>query len=664
MSDTIKNINKITESIIKMIDAVYKEVLKISPNNQTYHNTLRKIGLLYNEIHEPLNRITFMQYSHIDSAVRNASKKADIKIENFITNIETKLDIFKILLNIKKKTENGEIKLNYIEKKYLDKSLLDSKRNGLYLEKKMRNELKKIHKRLILLGSKFLANIVNDDTKAYFTKDELKGVSDQFLESLDTIHGDKILDTKIEDRDNTYYIIHMKSPYINPIMKNAVYEETRKKLYTIQRSRCLQNIDILLEAIQLRKKFANILKYDTFSKFMLEKRMAGNQENVNMFLNDLLNLLKPIRNKEIKTMELLKKGELYPWDIKFYEELIMKKKFNIDTENVKEYFPLEHIIKCMFKKYQTIFNIIIVETDITEDDYEMFGHKKISKFVVKSCETKSLMGYFIIDLFPHKGKYNHYACFPIANRIIDKDGNTIIPANCVLLGNFTEPTKKKPSLLKHDEIETLFHEFGHVIHNILGAAEYSLFSGSKVEWDFLEMPSQLLENLCWEKDYLKELSNHWKTGKKLQDKIIDSMISARYLNVGLKNCRQIFYATFDQIIHGDITNISNNKKLFNIYNTMSTEILGISNDTHLTDISTFNHIMSGYSASYYSYLWSEVYADDIYSVLKENPHKWDDYCKKILLLGATMNAHDMMYNFLNREPNNKAFLKNITNNVI
>ncbi|KAK2705098.1 hypothetical protein QYM36_017217 [Artemia franciscana] len=344
-------------------------------------------------------------------------------------------------------------------------------------------------------------------------------------------------------------------------------------------------------------------------------------------------------------------GKIDFWDTRYYATIVEETRYSVNKEKLRPYFPMEKVTQGLLKIYEEILGL-----NFTEEKEADKWHDDATVYRANDSETGELLGYFVLDLFPRDGKYGHAAVFPLVSGCLDPHGNRIVPF-CAMLTNFTKPTSDRPSLLDHDEVETYFHEFGHAMHHICSKAEFKKFSGTRVERDFVEAPSQMLENWCWQEEPLKRMSGHYKTGEPLPSDLMATLRASRLANAAGFNLRQIILATFDQKVHTET--VTDTEKLFSdLYKT----ILDVETIPGTNFAGTFNHLASGYPAQYYGYLWSEVFSADMFEskFAKEgvmNPKVGMEYRRKILEPGGSVDADVMIRNFLGRDPTMDAFLR-------
>lgn len=497
------------------------------------------------------------------------------------------------------------------------------------------------------LGIQFQKNLGEEKRRLEFSTSELEGLPGDFIAAAEKSSTGKIS-------------LDLKYPSYIPVMKLCKVESTRQQMEKAFNARCIEeNTKILEELVELRAQSAKIMGYATHADFVTEIRMSKSASSVEKFLAQLSSKLTPLLEREIKVLLELKKkekadrgeefdGKINAWDKSYYCDMVEKEQYSVDQELFKPYFPLEVVTKGMLDIYQELLGLIFVQEDSLPT-----WHEDVMVFKVKDKATSEYVGLFYLDLHPREGKYGHAACWPLQPSCNFRDGRLKPVSACVC--NFTKPTADKPSLLLHNEVETFFHEFGHCMHNICSLAEMQMFSGTSVERDFVEAPSQMLENWCWEKDALKRMSAHVETSEPLPDDLIDPLIKSRNANTGIFNKRQILLGTFDQTIHS-----SDSINTTATFAQMSIDIAGFATQDGTNMPASFGHLAGGYDAQYYGYLWSEVFSADMFQRFKQSgifsPEVGADYRRFILQPGGSKDASDMIEGFLGRAPNDAAFL--------
>ncbi|CAG0897655.1 unnamed protein product [Cyprideis torosa] len=324
----------------------------------------------------------------------------------------------------------------------------------------------------------------------------------------------------------------------------------------------------------------------------------------------------------------------------------------VDQEALKPYFPLERVTEGLLKIYQSLLGLKF--TEVT-DSVEVW-HPEVTVYQVHDAPSGELLGYFALDLFPREGKYGHAAVFEMQPSCVMEDGKRQV-AGAAMMANFTKPTSTKPSLLKHDEVETYFHEFGHVMHYICARADLAEFAGYRTERDFVEAPSQMLENWVWEKEALRLMSGHYLDGSLLPDDMIEKLVAAKNANAGHFNLRQIVLGTFDQRIH-----TRPSADTATLFAETYKEIMGLETIPDTNRTASWGHLAGHYDAQYYGYMWSEVYSMDMFETKFKsagimNPMVGVEYRKLILEPGGTKDGADMLQEFLGRSPSQEPFLR-------
>ena len=398
--------------------------------------------------------------------------------------------------------------------------------------------------------------------------------------------------------------------------------------------------------------------------------MAKSPETVANFLSELKEKLIPLATKELEVYRKLKQEEssrlnieyddvIRSFDTMYLNRVNLEKNYQIDEEEIKQYFPLEVVTKGMLEVYEQILSL-----KFTKVENPKVWHPDVQMFVVHDASTNDFVGQFYLDMFPREGKYGHACAIPLVGHHQKPDQSYQYPI-AAMVTNFAKPTPDTPSLLPFSDVETFFHEFGHIMHGICSKTKYPQFAGTSVERDFVEAPSQMLENWCYEKEVLEKLSGHYSDiSKKLPDNIIEKLIAAKNADTGILNLRQIFFATFDQIIHSYETESIDTQS---IYHQTRRNVTTIEEIEGTNGAASFGHLMGGYDAQYYGYLYSQVFSADMYLEFKKNgvlsPVVGKKYRDIILARGGEVDSMDSLIEFLGREPTIDAFLVSIGCNV-
>ncbi|MBI4225253.1 MAG: Zn-dependent oligopeptidase [Candidatus Sungbacteria bacterium] len=529
----------------------------------------------------------------------------------------------------------------------------DYRRMGMDLAAAKRAEVKKNGKLLNKLTLAFQKNLNEYHDEIRVDRKELAGLPESYISGL-------ARDSKGK------YMVTLKYPDLHPFLRHAQDEARRKELIEkYLRHGGIQNVAILQKALKLRERNAKLLGYKTHAHFVLEVKMAKTPERVLEFINGLVAHTRSAAKKEVTELTERKRKEtgdtktkLEFHDVSFYAELVRQQKFSLDSEKVREYFPLEFVLAAMFAVYAKLLSVTFKK---------LSGFKLWSPDVVlyEVADAKgSRLGYFGLDMYPRPGKYGHMAAFntvagSAADFTIRQSVERIAPV-CFLVGNFPKPGKNRPSLLSHGEVDTLFHEFGHIMHFTLGNPRFASQNSFAVAGDFVEMPSQMLENWTWDRKILKKISRHYRTGKPLPDSMIDGMLAARNFLEAYGVTRQMVLASYDMALHlkPPKTAAENSTLMMKL----NKKMLGIEMPKNSMFGAGFGHLMGEYDAGYYGYAWSKVYAADLFTRFEKegimSSRAGKDY-RNLLAKAATQDEMKMITAFLGRKPNDKAFLKQL-----
>ena len=640
---TVDEIKLLYDKSVSEFEDKIKNILLIKKEDRNFKNTVASFENALASLNYEINIPIFLGYVSTEPDIRNAATDLELKMGKYFVDIFTREEIFNA---IDEYSKNIKENLNEVDRRLLDKIIYAFKKNGLYGDEKTRKKVKKLLKDLVELEVEFAKNI--RETRDYIEVDE---------KSLDGL--DKNYKKRLKKNENGKYIISTDYPDYIPFMDNSKDDNARKALEIKFNNRCYpQNVELLEKAIKIRRKIAKLLGYDNFADYVLEDRMAKNSNKVFEFLKNLYKDLKKKGKKELKVLLKLKNKEmgsddktLYNWQWRYYANMYKKENFSVDYEKIREYFPLEIVIDGMFDVFSKFFGVKFIPKELPK------WHSDVKTYEVCDGNNK-LIAYFYFDLFPRDGKYKHAACFGLVKGREIPDGSYQIPA-AAIVSNFTPPSQNMLSLLKFDEVVTLFHEFGHVTHNIFTRSKYSFFAGTSVSRDFVEVPSQVLENWVYDKDVLKKISSHYITKEPIDDKTIEKLIAARNATSGLFYLRQLFFALIDMVYHTKKSSFDTTK----VYEKLMKKIFMIPMTKGTHPQASFGHIMGGYEAGYYSYLWSEVISSDFFEEFKKNgifnPEVGKRYIDKVLSRGGSIDEEKQVKEFLGREVSNQAFFKKI-----
>lgn len=617
----------------KRAESQLQGIAVLPETTRTFENTPEALETALWDLSDSQSANTFLKYVAVSSSVRSAAHDCESMLAQFVVDVFTREDLYAAVKQYAAKNEPlaGE------RARLLDKELLDFERNGLKLEASKRARIKDIKKRLVELELQFGKNLNEVKDFLLVTRQELDGLPDDYINRL--------------QRDGDRYKVTLDYPDYFPFMANARNSDARRRLEHLYNNRARdQNLVILAEVLQLRKKAANLLGYPTHAHYVLEDRMAKDPETVRRFIERVQKRVKPLAKEELKVLKALKAEEegrkaakrFHAWDWRYYDNKLKKDKHQLDLEKIKEYFPVDKVTEGLLSIYQELLGVKFRRVEDAKT-----WHPDVKLFEITDAQDGSIRGYFYMDLFPREGKYKHAAAFSLVQGRALADGSYQPPVSSMVC-NFNKLLKHG----EHEEVETFFHEFGHIMHQTLTRARYGRFSGTNVSRDFVEAPSQMLENWVWDAKLLARM-----TAKPLPDDLLRRMLAAKNVNVGLVTLRQLFFGSIDQLYHTDPP-----RDTTAAYGRLMERISLIPMSAGVHPEASFGHLM-GYDAGYYGYMWSKVYAEDMASRFQTegllNPVTGRRYRELVLEKGSSEDEAKLLRDFLGREPNEEAFVKSL-----
>ncbi|PIA81154.1 peptidase M3 [Gaetbulibacter sp. 4G1] len=632
------------------------EIDKIVDNAEspTFENTIEALDFSG----EQLDRISSI-FFNLNSAETNAeiqkiAQEVSPLLSEFSNDITLNENLFKRVKSVYDKKD--EFELSVEQETLLDKKYKSFSRNGANLSEDKKEKLREIDKQLSQLKLKFGENILSETNKFEMLitdKKELSGLPEGTKEAAYQL---------AESKNKKGWLFTLDYPSYIPFVTYADNRELRKKISLAAGAKGfkndeLDNQDNVIKIAKLRYERAKLLGYSTHAHFVLEERMAKTPETVQNFLNELLEKAKPAAESEFKNLESFAKelhniNRLEKWDSAYYSEKLKQKLFSLDDEQLKPYFKLENVINGAFTVASKLFDLNFEEIN-NIDKY----HNDVLTYKVTN-NNGDLISIFYADFFPRKGKRNGAWMTSFKPQYV-KDGTNERP-HVSIVCNFTKPTINKPSLLTFNEVTTLFHEFGHALHGMLANTTYPSLSGTNVYWDFVELPSQILENWCYQKDALELFAKHYETGEVIPMDLIEKIKKSATFNEGIQTLRQISFGLLDMSWHGQNPSEITNVKAHEVVAFKRTNLFPEVAENCMS--TAFSHIFQGgYSSGYYSYKWAEVLDADAFEYFEEtgifNKEVATKFKNNVLSKGGTENPMTLYKRFRGKEPKPEALLK-------
>ncbi len=642
------------DAVLKEADAALDEIGKLPPKAVTFANTIGALDAIGYKVGTVANRLSLTKETSRDAMVREAAEKAVTKIEKWSVGLDYREDVYKSVqafVRTKAKLAGESVRL-------LEHTLRDYRRAGLSLPPEKRREVEKRRKELADLTNTFQTNVTNATAPVEFTRAELDGVPDDFLTSPQI---------KKSDDGQTITIMANEAYQAQAVLDNARNEVTRRKVY-VARDSLASNVNgpLLNEVITLRFDIARRLGYASWADYQTETKMVKNGAAAVKFLDELIKGIQPKFAAEVEEMRKLKvadtsdeKAKIYVWDWRYYNNQLKKRKYTVDAEALRVFFPMEKTMAGMFRIYEGIFGLKFTQL---EAPYKWVDDLQL--WLATDAQTGEPMGLFYLDLYPREGKYNHFAQFGIIEGKLLAGGKYQRPT-VALVCNFPPPGVDEPSLLSHRDVETLFHEFGHAMHSILTRATFSRFAGTSVPRDFVEAPSQMLENWVWDQKVLDSFAADYRDPtKKIPADLIDKMKAAKLATIAVTYRRQFAFGALDLAIHGPIKLDKEGHIDARLIANATLERVFLPIDPKTDFAAGFGHLM-GYDAGYYGYAWADAIAADMATVFKKAPDGFFDkdagarLRTEIYQPGNSREIDASIEKFLGRKQSNGPFLESL-----
>lgn len=548
---------KLCDVTKNVLDSV---VADVPADKATFANALEPILLDENLAATKRRILTFYHHVSTNKELRDASTESERVFNDFGIECNMREDVFKVVDGAFANRASEDLSKEQLH--VLEKERQKYIRNGLRLPAgPKRDRFKEIQKRLSELEIQCQTNLNEEKGAIWFTPEELEGVpaDDIDIDSLEKGTGENEGKVKLSFKYNHYF----------PLIKHAVNADTRRKYTIAESNKANINVPLFQEVITLRDEAARLLGYENHAALRIEEKMAKGPEAVREFLDDLrtrlaegganeINKLLEYKKKDLEERGLPVDDNFFMWDTSFYSRIQKEKEYSVDETKISQYFPVDSTFAGMLKIFEEIFGFVFVELKPEErarlsptgKAEDIVWHEDVLIYSVWDDEASggNFCGYLYLDLHPRDNKYGHNANFNLEPGYVTEDGKKHYPVTA-LVCNFSKPSPKKPSLLKHHEVVTLFHELGHGIHDLAGRTRYSYFHGTSTVLDFVEAPSQMLENWCWTPSVLKSLSKHWETNEQIPDELIAKLVSTKRLNSAIGALGQLTIGIFDMTVH-------------------------------------------------------------------------------------------------------------------
>ena len=635
-----------------------------NPQKPTFDNTIIDKEDDNEGYYDLLERVSTVFYNLLSAETNDELDALAQKMSPILTQHANDVRLNERLFERIKYVHQHHRKLTPEEKMLLENTYQGFVRSGALLDQEGKEKLRKLTEEASMLSLQFSQNLLKE-TKAF----TLHITDEAQLDGLPETAKEAAAQTA-KEQEKEGWVFTLDYPSYSPFMTYSTQRDLREQMYMARNTLCTHpnkenNVEICKRLVNLRREVAQLLGYKTYADYMLKRRMARNTRNVYKLLNDLIDAYKPTAEKERKELTDFKKkaenkkgtddtsDELKPWDATFYSHKLQLKKFDIDAEMLRPYFELSKVIDGVFGLAGRLYGISFKENK----DIPVY-HPDVKAYEVFDKDG-SFLAVFYADFHPRKGKQGGAWMTEYQGQFIDKKGENVRPHVSVVM-NLSKPTDEKPALLTLSEVETFLHEFGHSLHGMFANTRFESLSGTNVWWDFVELPSQFMENFAVEKEFLRTFAFHYQTGEPLPDELIERIVKSRNFMVATACLRQVSLGLLDMAYYTQRDEFAADIMPFE-KNAWKKAILGKQLPETCMTVQ-FSHIMSGgYAAGYYSYKWAEVLDADAFSLFKKNgifnQETAQSFRDNILSKGGTEHPMTLYKRFRGSEPTIDALLK-------
>lgn len=600
---------------IRRDDEIIEKTIN-DPEEPTFENTIARVDTSKGEhYYDLLDRVSTVFSCMLSAETNDKLDELAQKLSPILTKHANDVMLNKRLFERVKHVYEHHRELTPEEQMLLEKSYDGFVRSGALLDDEGKDHLRKLTEEAGVLSLQFSQDLLKENKAFTLHITDVKQ-----LDGLpDTAREAAVLTAKERNLDGWVFTLDM--PSYSPFMTYSTQRDLRRQMYMARNTVCTHqndenNLAICQRLINLRREIAQLLGYDTYADYVLKHRMASKVENVYQLLNDLIAAYKPTALEEKEALsEIAKRQEgadfvMEPWDTAYYSHQLQMEKYNLDAEMLRPYFKLENVIKGVFGLATRLYGITFKENK----DIPVY-HPDVKAYEVSDSDG-SYLAVLYADFFPRKGKQGGAWMTEFQGQWIDRKGNNVRP-HASLVMNFTKPTDEKPALLTLGEVETFLHEFGHSLHGMFANTRFESLSGTNVWWDFVELPSQFMENFAVEREFLQTFAFHYKTGEVIPDELIDRIVRSRNFMAGMACLRQVSFGLLDMAYYTQRKAFEEDIIPFE-KKAWENAILGKQLPETCMTVQ-FSHIMAGgYAAGYYSYKWAEVLDADAFSVFKRN----------------------------------------------